>query len=97
MQRDKNTAKSLLIVLKLLPQDHLKVESTLKNSLLLQEWLQQGDMQTLGEDDWGNPPRNGHISLELEDTVGHGNPLGQNMVQSLDPLGIMDLRQEEPN
>jgi hypothetical protein len=54
-------------------------------------------MQILGEDDWGNPPRNGNFSLELEDTVGHGNPLGQNMVQSLDPLGIMDLRQEEPN
>jgi hypothetical protein len=32
MQRAKNTAKSLLIVLKLQQQDHLKVESTLKKT-----------------------------------------------------------------
>jgi hypothetical protein len=32
MQRDKNTVKSLLIILKLQPQDHLKVESTLKKT-----------------------------------------------------------------
>jgi uncharacterized protein YaaQ len=32
MQRDKNTAKSLLIIPKLQPQDHLKVESTLKKT-----------------------------------------------------------------
>jgi hypothetical protein len=60
-------------------------------------WLQQGDMQLLGEDNWGNPTRNRHFSLELEDMVGHGNPLVENTLQCLDPQRRKDLGQEEQN
>jgi hypothetical protein len=54
-------------------------------------------MQLLGEDNWGNPSVSGHFSLELDIMVGHGNPLVENTLQCLDPLGRKDLRQEEQN
>jgi hypothetical protein len=58
-------------------------------------WVQQGDTQLLGEDNWGNPLVNGHFSLELEDMVGQGNPLVENTLWNLHTYFVVQVGENE--
>jgi hypothetical protein len=72
MKRDKNTAKSLLIIPKLQPQDHLKVESTLKKThFYFKNVATAGGYADLGGRRLGKPPKEWIL---LIGTGGYGGP-----------------------